>query len=178
MVTTQVAWAVVPVSVKFTTAEFAVTAPTEGAVMSEQPVMVTEAPCSKPEPVKVTESLEAVIVPGTAEGLTSWMPLFTLKASADDTTEPPSGLATVMVYPPKVATAELAGFVGVTLNTIEVPSGLTEVTEDVRPVPTEEMFPEGFAPPLVPSPSDANVTVAPVSKPLPLRVTVFAPVPS
>jgi hypothetical protein len=62
--------------------------------MSEQPVTATVAPPSKPEPVRVTESLEVVVVPGTAEGLISWIPLVTAKPAAK-VAEPPSGFDTV-----------------------------------------------------------------------------------
>lgn len=62
---------------------------------------------------------------------------------------------------PVEAAAEFAGLVGVTLRTIEV--ALTEVTDDVKDVPSVPF---------------ANATVAPVAKPVPVMVTVVGPVPS
>jgi hypothetical protein len=64
---------------------------------------------------------------------------------------------------PVVAAPEVVAFVGVTLATIVVPSADTEVTDSVRWVPSEALV---------------NVSVAPVSNPVPVIVTVFAPVPS
>jgi hypothetical protein len=70
-------------------------------------------------------------------------------------------LLTVTANAPVEAAAEFAGLVGVTLRTIEV--ALTEVTDDVKDVPSVPF---------------ANATVAPVWNPVPVMVTVVGPVPS
>jgi hypothetical protein len=70
-------------------------------------------------------------------------------------------LVTVMTNVPGVAAAPPDGFVGVTLRTIEV--ALIDVTVDVKPVPSTEF---------------ANETVAPVTKPEPVMVTVVGAVAS
>lgn len=75
--------------------------------------------------------------------------------------DPPSVFDTTTLNAPGVAAAEFAGFVGVTLRTIEV--ALTEVTDDVKDVPSTAF---------------ANDTVAPVAKPVPVMVTVVAAVAS
>jgi hypothetical protein len=72
-------------------------------------------------------------------------------------------LVTVTAYEPVAAGALLTGSVGVTLRTIEAPLEEIEVTESVNGVPFAVF---------------ENDTVAPVSKPVPVIVTVFAPVPS
>jgi hypothetical protein len=117
----------------------------------------TVAPYSKPEPSKATGILPIAEV---AEGLTFSRPLPTVKPAADSTA-PPSAFVTVTLYVPGVAAAPPAGFVGVTLRTIEV--ALTEVTDDVKAVPSTVL---------------ANATVAPVTKPVPVMVTVVGAVAS
>jgi hypothetical protein len=165
---------VAPVSVMLTVTEFAeltvvpviaislpqdVGAPVTVSVPKTPLPNATVAPYSKPAPVIVKTSLEAPAAMATADGLTSWMPFRTLRVPPD--TEPPSGLVIVAVNAPVLAAPLEIGLVGVTLKTIEV--ALTVVTVAVRGVPL----------PLL-----ANETVAPVWKPPPVIVTVFAVVPS
>ena len=116
----------------------------------------TVAPYSKPEPSKATEMLPIALV---ADGLTFSRPLPTVNVPVFEL--PPSVFDTTTLNAPGVAAAELAGFVGVTLRTIEV--ALTEVTDDVNDVPSVVL---------------ANETVAPVAKPVPVMVTVVGAVPS
>jgi hypothetical protein len=75
----------------------------------------------------------------------------------------------VMPYVPGVAVALVTELVGVTLNTMLV--GLTEVTVAVRGVALPSA-----APPV--TEEFVRLTVAPVSKPVPVTVTTFAPLPS
>jgi hypothetical protein len=70
--------------------------------------------------------------------------------------EPPSAFVTVTVKAPGVAAPEFAGFVGVTLNTIEV--AVEDVMEDVNEVPSTPL---------------ANETAGD-AKPVPVMVTVVA----
>jgi hypothetical protein len=125
------------------------------AALSEL-VRETVAPYSKPEPNKATAK---VPVAAAAEGVTFSRPLPTVNDPAPEV--PPSVLVTVTANAPDVAAAEFAGFVGVTLKTIEV--ALTEVTDDVNDVPSVPF---------------AKETVAPVAKLEPVMVTVVGPVPS
>jgi hypothetical protein len=116
----------------------------------------TVAPYWKLEPSKaaVTEPVAFI-----AEGLTFSRPFPTVKFEVPEV--PPSVFDTTTWNVPGVAAAPPDGFVGVTLRTIEVE--LTEVTDDVKDVPSVALV---------------NETVAPVRKPEPVMVTVVAGVAS
>jgi hypothetical protein len=90
----------------------------------------TVAPYWKPEPSKL---IVYEPIADSAEGLAFSRPLPTVKALAS-VVVPPSVFVTVTSNAPGVAAAEFAGFVGVTLRTIEV--ALTEVTDAVKAVPS------------------------------------------
>jgi hypothetical protein len=119
-------------------------------------VRVAVAPYWKPEPSKL---MVYVPIADSAEGLRFSRPLPTVKVPAAEA--PPSVFDTTTWNVPGVAAPEFAGFVGVTLRTIEV--ALTEVTDDVKAVPSVALV---------------MATVAPVKKPVPVMVTVVGPVPS
>jgi hypothetical protein len=117
----------------------------------------TVAPYWKPEPSKVIVYEPTA---DSAEGLAFSRPLPTVKALAS-VAEPPSVFVIVTSNAPGVAAAEFAGFVGVTLRTMDV--ALTDVTEEVKAVPSTWFV---------------MATVAPVAKPVPVMVTVVGPVAS
>ncbi|MGA7834064.1 MAG: hypothetical protein WCA31_02535 [Acidimicrobiales bacterium] len=135
----------------------------------------TVGPVWKPEPVIVTGSA-VVPAPGTAtaEGLRLLTPIPVIVKIAAVVTVPPSGFVTVTVYVPGVAELPVTEFEELifTLNDV----ALTKVAVPCTPVVT---FPAVNAPvadsvlaSVVPFTVLVRVTVAPVTKPVPVMTSV------